>query len=730
MNRTCKYVAIIGVLCMVVSCSCKNASKPVTKKKPGTTKETKPTLPHLVLNSDKTTLQGDDVKFQLELKNDSEGEANLSEYTLQISLQEEGRKGSMLHYQDAENASHDESEINQSLSYFTKQPRLKKGDPKLILPFELRHLAGLTKVTITITLEHKDKKGNVSPIPSVVWKKLPPITDKMIEGATEAGYSFLAEVLTKLKKGEVVNINSISTDGQKDTALHQVATLGDIAILKALIERGSKLNEKNNVGYTPLHKAAFYGKTEVAKLLIDRLDQSQLNEKDLWGGTPLHLALYNDNTEMVKLLIKKLNKSQLNEKNNGENTPLHVAIDRGHIDIFNLLIDQLDQSQLNEKNNDGDTPLHRAIKEKQKETIKILIEKLSPEQLNVKDNCKTTPLMGLLLSNPVMLDVVSLLIKKLDATDLNEKHNEATPLFWMISEVYQVTPDVEPLIEEVIEKLTPEQLNEKTDWGVTILEESFRRNCIEVASVLIKKLDLAQLTEKNSNGDTPLHSAVIYGHPEIAQEIIEKLDPAQLTEKNNNGDTPLHWAVIYDHPEIAQEIIEKLEKSNFTNWNIQDKDGNTPLHFAARLRLTGVAKLLITKSDIGELNKMNTIGLTPLHTALHWGSIEIATFLISKLNSDQLSMSEQNEFKNTALYLAIAQGYLEIAETLVEKLDANQLNQKNGKGNTALHVAVETKQLNLVRKLLAKGVDKTIKNNDGNTPFDLARTQEIRDLLL
>jgi ankyrin repeat protein len=46
-------------------------------------------------------------------------------------------------------------------------------------------------------------------------------------------------------------------------------------------------------------------------------------------------------------------------------------------------------------------------------------------------------------------------------------------------------------------------------------------------------------------------------------------------------------------------------------------------------------------------------------------------------------------------------------------------------GNTALHVAVSEQQHELLKFLLKKGADTSIKNNSGKTPPDLAK--DIKD---
>ena len=50
----------------------------------------------------------------------------------------------------------------------------------------------------------------------------------------------------------------------------------------------------------------------------------------------------------------------------------------------------------------------------------------------------------------------------------------------------------------------------------------------------------------------------------------------------------------------------------------------------------------------------------------------------------------------------------------------NNINQQNYKGETALHLALISERTEIIKKLLKKGIDFTIKNNDGLTAGDVA----------
>ncbi|MCE7994736.1 MAG: ankyrin repeat domain-containing protein [Roseivirga sp.] len=77
---------------------------------------------------------------------------------------------------------------------------------------------------------------------------------------------------------------------------------GDLAIVKQHIEAGSDLNVKEAFsGSTPLSSAATFGKTEVAKALIDAGAKLSIKNND--GATALHAAAFFGRIEIVQMLI-------------------------------------------------------------------------------------------------------------------------------------------------------------------------------------------------------------------------------------------------------------------------------------------------------------------------------------------------------------------------------------------------------------------------------------------
>ena len=98
--------------------------------------------------------------------------------------------------------------------------------------------------------------------------------------------------------------------------IHTAVVQGDIKSIKQHIASKSDLNVKEKMGgSTPLMSAALFGKTEIAKLLIDA--GAMLNVQNNEGSTALITAAFFCRPEIVKMLLeKKANKTIKNKYNN------------------------------------------------------------------------------------------------------------------------------------------------------------------------------------------------------------------------------------------------------------------------------------------------------------------------------------------------------------------------------------------------------------------------------
>jgi len=86
--------------------------------------------------------------------------------------------------------------------------------------------------------------------------------------------------------------------------IHTAVVTDNQEAIKQHIAAGSNINEKDPYGgSSPLISAALFGKTEVAKLLIDA--GADINFQNNEGSTALHTAAFFCRPEIVKMLLDK-----------------------------------------------------------------------------------------------------------------------------------------------------------------------------------------------------------------------------------------------------------------------------------------------------------------------------------------------------------------------------------------------------------------------------------------
>src|SRR6266850_4634674 len=97
-----------------------------------------------------------------------------------------------------------------------------------------------------------------------------------------------------------------------EIALIDVSIKGDTAAVKALLDRGVNANTKDPDGRTPLTEAAYYGHTEIAKLLLDH--GADVFARKVHGETVSDMAAgHKDIAAMIKREMDLLEASEKSE---------------------------------------------------------------------------------------------------------------------------------------------------------------------------------------------------------------------------------------------------------------------------------------------------------------------------------------------------------------------------------------------------------------------------------
>ncbi|XP_077302598.1 transient receptor potential cation channel subfamily A member 1-like isoform X1 [Arctopsyche grandis] len=152
--------------------------------------------------------------------------------------------------------------------------------------------------------------------------------------------------------------------------LHYASMEGHVRSLENLIQLGACINLKNNKNESPLHFAAKYGRfNTVRQLLNSEKGAFIINESDGDGMTPLHIASQQGHTKVVQLL---LNRGALLHRDHNGRTPLHLAAMNGYTHTVQLL-HSVHSHLIDQPDKDKNTALHLATMENKSKSIILLL---------------------------------------------------------------------------------------------------------------------------------------------------------------------------------------------------------------------------------------------------------------------------------------------------------------------------------------------------------------------
>jgi ankyrin repeat protein len=215
----------------------------------------------------------------------------------------------------------------------------------------------------------------------------------------------------------------------------------------------------------------------------------------------------------------------------------------------------------------------------------------------------------------------------------------------------------------------------------------------------------------------PLHEAVKAGNMVVVK--LRLGDGADVNETDLFG-TPLHYAAALNSTDIAKVLIDS--GANIEAEAVDNQKRSHPLHTAARANSVGVAELLISLG--AQVDARDAEGSTPLSVAAINGNAEVAEVLL-KAGADPLV---ENSDHDMPIHVAAAWGKLNLVKALVSHgVDINI--RTKACGYTPLWAATKWDRPDVVEFLLRHGADPNIPDNDGKTPLQVADTS-TRDLLL
>ncbi|EAW21026.1 Ankyrin repeat protein [Aspergillus fischeri NRRL 181] len=370
----------------------------------------------------------------------------------------------------------------------------------------------------------------------------------------------------------------------------------------------------------PFFLACLWGYQEVVDSAIEQ-DPGIVHLRTRGEFTGLHLAASRCKDRVAERLMRAGADVNATARERYE-TPLYIAAKANSVRVIELLF----QSNDLDVNGDagGRCPLVEAAFRGSTGAVEAL---LKHSRIDVNRNIWVTPLGAAVFEEH--FDVVALLIK-------------------------------DPRVD----------VNMDMGFGVVLPHSLIARRNADCVRLLVQIRPDLDINKVDKSFCTAIYSDLVYGNGEFAKIILENRDDVIVNLEDDSsrsscddddyvpyyGSTILHAAVWNNHLEVVKLLLGKFKDS--LNPNIQERRGNTALHYAVYMCCIEALEMLLDNSNIN-LDITNYAGLTALQEAVGLGNLK-PTRLLLHHGADK-HMAENG---STAEQMARDKGHIEVANLL------------------------------------------------------------------
>ena len=485
--------------------------------------------------------------------------------------------------------------------------------------------------------------------------------------------SLTPEVVDRLQKGRA-DINALlpkSGFHWRGTALAFAAREGNAKLCKVLLDAGAKVNlsREERGGDSPINCGIFSRNAEVVRLLLDA--GAELDADEGKNMTELHVAARHSTAKICELLL--VAGANPNARDYNANAVLHAACERSSAprelpDIVRMLISA--GADVNAVNNCNLTPLHFAAKSANWDVVKILLD----AGADPKARCRfgTTP-----------------------EDCARARGEESAAKFRALVDSCALNNPISRL--EVTRR-------EAARRGISALHYATQKDDVAICRMLLRAYERADVADER--GRTPLHDAAKFGNAELCYLLLENVSPMTLVQRDASGRTPLDEAEEPLARSLAQQAASSLLKGKLNKTEISEEDRDEAFRKALDQNDVELCELLLA-AGVSEEGRMKC---EPAFLANVEGScrnLRMRRFLVRKAGVKGAMY--------TPLQMAVLlEDFDEFGRLQAQNVDVNE---KNYKGNTALHLAAATWSPVFVSLLLDNGAEVNVENGKGHTPL-------------
>jgi ankyrin repeat protein len=523
--------------------------------------------------------------------------------------------------------------------------------------------------------------------------------------------------------------------------LHLAAYFGNIQTMQSLLKLGAQLDRSNCDGNSALHFAAF----ALQSHSVDFLLEQGANPKavNVAGDTPLHFVsgvpvewLFGSMQSSNPLSLIAL-PEELRSKLQLESGPTRSSLAALKLEKKQIISTFLNKGvPVDVKNLKGRTPLFYAAMSKEIEAFIQL--NLANGNILVKDE-KGSSLLHQLALGPLPLEAwlnpPKEPQKEQDADTYQAPSEREQPLLNLIKEMIQLGVPIDDADQDGWRPLHAAALTGQEKILTLLLQSGAQVNApkdqvdpLTLASALGDLTAVQRLMDAGARlnmvlgNSHALAKAASNGHESVVNYLLDRGYQIEA-----GGISALTAAVEANQEKIVKTLLEHKAQINFV-----DISNQTALISAFQTRNVKLVKLLLDSG--ASTSDLDNNGNTPWFQLGKTNPSKASFFELPILVSDEKKIDEVTFLKNLAIDLDfqhqnndgnnVLHQWIQDNQTVLVMstgaISSERINQPNSNGNTALHLAVEQKNMQLVKYLIAQGADLNQANTAGQTAMDFA----------
>ncbi|ETN70397.1 ankyrin repeat protein [Necator americanus] len=476
-------------------------------------------------------------------------------------------------------------------------------------------------------------------------------------------------------------------------ALRSAACNNHPEVLDLLLEHGSGINvdEVGNGERTALRGAAWAGHRDIVERLLNA--SASVDRKDSEDRTALMAAAFMDHWKIVDLLLDHGAKISTRNVHRGKQivlsfketdsagaTALHLALSNGskteaHDRTVKTLIKRGSDVTMSDAH--GRLCIHLAAYYGDKNLNSLI----GATCIDIQDSLGRTPLM--LAASQGQLEAVDLLVKNGAYIDCIDSDGRTA---FQLAAIHGHLPIVDMLLA-----LGADEAHKDND-GAVALHYAVAHGDVTLCRALATSVTV-HATDRS--GNHPLINACQGDNEEVVRELLSLGAPVERLSLN--GQSALRVAALSGNAKIVRVLAEHI-----TDWEQQDMEGTPLVHTLLINKQTAMAELLLTLGAFSSARDAH--GRTCAHVVCAINDM-CGARMLRRLAA---SFETVDSGGRTPLLTAVWNGHIEMSAYLLET------------GASALSVAAQQGNRELVVLLLRMGAEPSLKDLDGRTALDVA----------